>query len=68
MMAKRGVPVTYETIQEWCQKFGSLYAVGVEKEASAHRIKVAPGRSLHPDEWRASGVIDLTKRLATQMA
>lgn len=25
MTAKRGVPVTYETIREWCQKFGSLY-------------------------------------------
>jgi len=48
MMAKRGVPVTYETVREWCQKFGSLYAA--EKEASAHRIKVAPGRSLHQDE------------------
>jgi len=27
MMAKRGVPVTYETVREWCQKFGSLYAL-----------------------------------------
>jgi putative transposase len=27
MMAKRGVPVTYETVRAWCQKFGSLYAV-----------------------------------------
>ena len=27
MMAKRGVPVTYETVREWCLKFGSLYAV-----------------------------------------
>ncbi len=27
MMAKRGVPLTYETVREWCQKFGSLYAM-----------------------------------------
>ena len=51
MMAKRGVPVTYETVREWCQKFGSLCAAA-EKKESAHRIKMAPGRSLHQDEWR----------------
>jgi putative transposase len=27
MMAKRGVPVTYETVREWCLKFGSLYSL-----------------------------------------
>jgi len=26
MLAKRGVQVTYETVREWCHKFGSLYA------------------------------------------
>jgi len=26
MMAKRGVQLTYETIREWCHKFGPLYA------------------------------------------
>jgi len=25
MIDKRGVPVMYETVREWCQKFGSLY-------------------------------------------
>jgi putative transposase len=43
MMAKRGVPVTYETVREWCQKFGSRYALLLRKEESAHRIKMAPG-------------------------
>jgi transposase-like protein len=52
MMAKRGVPVTYETVREWCQTFGSLYALLLRREKSAHRIEVAPGRSLHQDEWR----------------
>jgi hypothetical protein len=26
MMAKRGVVLTYETIREWCLKFGGTYA------------------------------------------
>lgn len=26
MMAERGVVVSYETIREWCQKFGQSYA------------------------------------------
>ena len=26
MMLYRGIEVTYETIREWCQKFGQQYA------------------------------------------
>ncbi len=26
MLAKRGIPVTYETVRQWCQKFGPDYA------------------------------------------
>jgi putative transposase len=26
MMAKRGVVLTYETVREWCLKFGEAYA------------------------------------------
>jgi putative transposase len=32
MMAQRGVPVTYETVREWCQNFGSLLCGAAEKE------------------------------------
>ena len=31
MMAVRGVRVTYETVREWCQKFGALYAAQLRK-------------------------------------
>jgi len=31
-MAKRGVPVTYETVREWCRKFGSVYAARLRKK------------------------------------
>jgi putative transposase len=44
MMAKRGVPVTYETVREWCQKFGSLYAVLLRRK----RARI--GSKWHLDE------------------
>ena len=44
MMAKRGVPVTYETVREWCQKFGSLYAALLRKK----RARI--GSKWHLDE------------------
>jgi putative transposase len=44
MMAKRGVPVKYETVREWCQKFGSLYAALLRKK----RARI--GSKWHLDE------------------
>jgi len=44
MMAKRGVPVTYETVREWCQKFGSVYAARLKKK------RVRFGAKWHLDE------------------
>jgi putative transposase len=44
MMAKRGVPLTYETVREWCQKFGSLYA------ALLRRKRARIGSKWHLDE------------------
>ena len=31
MMAVRGVRVTYETVRQWCRKFGALYAAQLRK-------------------------------------
>ena len=31
MMAERGVQLTYETVREWCQKFGCLYAARLRR-------------------------------------
>jgi len=44
MMAKRGVPVTYETVREWCLKFGSLYAVLLRRK------RASIGSKWHLDE------------------
>src|ERR1700749_1980348 len=44
MMAKRGVQVTYETVREWCLKFGSLYALLLRRK----RARI--GSKWHLDE------------------
>ena len=44
MMSKRGIQVSYETVREWCYKFGSLYAVQLRKK----RTRI--GSKWHLDE------------------
>ena len=44
MMAKRDIQVTYETVREWCHKFGSLYAAQLKTK----RARV--GMKWHMDE------------------
>jgi len=39
MMAKRGVLVTYETVREWCHKFGSAYAARLKKKRARFGAK-----------------------------
>ena len=44
MMAERSIVVTYETIRDWCQKFGGTYAKRLRSRASR------PGDRWHLDE------------------
>jgi len=44
LLAERGVVVTYETIRQWCRKFGQTYANGLR-----HR-RPRPGDKWHLDE------------------
>ena len=44
MLAMRGVRVTYETIREWCFKFGQTYANGLRRKSPR------PGDQWHLDE------------------
>lgn len=44
MMAERGVAVTYETIREWCLKFGQAYAKRIRSRSPR------PGDRWHLDE------------------
>ena len=44
MVAKRGVPVTYETVREWCHKFGSAYPEWLKKKRARF------GANWHLDE------------------
>jgi len=43
-MSSRGVSLTYETVREWCLKFGQNYANGLRRKS--HR----PGDQWHLDE------------------
>src|SRR5258708_3016435 len=44
MMAKRGVVLTYETVREWCLKFGGVYAKRLRSRSPR------PGDRWHLDE------------------
>src|SRR5260370_4542561 len=44
MLAMRGVSLSYETVREWCLKFGQTYA------KSLRRKSARPGDQLHLDE------------------
>jgi len=44
MMASRGVSLTYETVREWCLKFGQTYANGLRRRSPR------PGDQWHLDE------------------
>jgi putative transposase len=44
LMMERGVVVTYETIRQWCRKFGQTYANGLR------RRRARPGDKWHLDE------------------
>lgn len=44
LLAERGVVVTYETIRQWCQKFGQQYA------NQLRRRRAQPGDTWHLDE------------------
>jgi putative transposase len=44
MLAMRGVALTYETVREWCFKFGQTYANGVRRRSPR------PGDQWHLDE------------------
>ncbi len=44
MLAMRGVCLTYETIREWCLKFGQTYANGLRHKSPR------PGDRWHLDE------------------
>ncbi len=44
MLAMRGVSLSYETVREWCLKFGQTYANGLRRRSPR------PGDQWHLDE------------------
>lgn len=62
LMAKPGVQLTYETIREWCHKFGPLYAAQLSKK----RARI--GSKWHLDEvfLKMNGVLHCLWRAVDQ--
>ncbi len=54
LLAKRGIIVSYETIRQWCRKFGPEYARKLKRRQGAAGRCVAPGRGIRQDQGRAA--------------
>src|SRR5438876_11243459 len=50
MLAMRGVSLSYETVREWCLKFGQTYANGLRCRSHSSRGPMAPRRSVPKDQ------------------
>src|SRR5258705_4230780 len=59
MLPMRGVALTYETVREWCLKFGQTYANGLRHKSPR------PGDRWHLDEvfLKINGRLDLRSNL-----
>ena len=54
LMLVRGVIVTYETIRQWCAKFGPVYAAGLRRRQTPTRRQVASRRGVLDDQRPSS--------------
>src|SRR6266849_4584019 len=50
MLAMRGVSLSYETVREWCLKFGQTYANGPTSQVTSTRRPMASRRSVPQDQ------------------
>ena len=50
LMLVCGVIVSYETIRQWCAKFGPVYAAGLRRRQPRPGDKVAPRRGVLDDQ------------------
>ena len=64
MLAMRGVVLTYETVREWCLKFGQTYANDLRRRAPR------PGDRWHLDEvfLKINGQVHYLWRAVNRMA
>ena len=46
LLAARGVVVSYETIRQWCKKYGSIYCNQIKKSCGVIKNLFRPGRHL----------------------
>ena len=53
LLAERGIIVSYETVRQWCGKFGPDYARQLKRRQGSTRRDVVPGRSFRDDQRSA---------------
>ena len=56
LLAERGVILTYETVRQWCRKFGQTYANALR------RRRPRPGDTWHLDLIRFHGRVTIRRR------
>jgi len=57
MLAMRGGAITYETVREWCRKFGQTYANDLRRYCQLNLIK-EQNYQVIPDESGSRHVVD----------
>ena len=57
ILAMRGVALSYETVREWCLKFGQTYANDFATQISSARREVAPWSSIPQNQWTRSSLM-----------
>jgi putative transposase len=54
LLAARGIIVSYETVRQWCRKFGQTYANQLRRRRSQPGDKWHLGRNLPDYQWQAA--------------
>ena len=56
LLAERGIIVSYETVRQWCGKFGPDYARQLKRRQGRLGGYVVPGRSLRDDQRSSASI------------
>ena len=59
LLAQRGVTITYETIRQWCQRFGPVYARWLRRRRGALLHESSRARTM-PTDRILTGRCDMT--------
>jgi len=61
LLAMRGVALTYETVREWCLKFGQTYANGLRHKSPRPGDRWHLDESIPQDQRTAKGAANMSR-------